>query len=96
MRDRLKTIPFRFAASTLDNAVDGLKYKESAENSQRPEVVSTGDASRSPDGEHGVYEEQKTSKDCLDSPQHLAETDSLHPVLASHRTICASIDIIVV
>jgi len=64
----------------LDNAVDGLQYEEYAEANQSPEVVAAGDASCSADGEHRMHEEQKASEDCLDSSQHLADTDSPHCV----------------
>jgi len=78
-------LPFWFATLALDDAVDGLEYEESTEDGQRPEVVSTGDASRSPDREDGVNKKQEPCEDRLDSSQHLAEAHSLHCAIASLR-----------
>ena len=51
-------LPFRFTTLAFDDAVDGLEYKQCTENGQCPEVVSSCDAGRAPDSEHGVNEEQ--------------------------------------
>jgi len=74
------TIPFRFSSVSLDNAVDGLKYEQSTEDDQSPEMISSCDAGRAPDSEDGVYEKQQTSEDRLDASQYPADTHSLHCV----------------